>query len=146
MKSIIFAIIIILLGLNSFTTVNAQSLTQTEIENSIKSNGKYALLVQNNMHFQAAVMTGERYKTKNPEIQFEIVLIGPIVKDLATDENLKSFVETSKKNGIKITVCEYAMQKLGVEKSQYDPYIQTTANGFTYVFGLLENGFQTISL
>ena len=146
MKNQILTIAIILFGILPFTNLYAQDLTPAQVENSIKKEGKYALLAQNSMHFQASVMTGERYKTKYPEIQFEIVLIGPIVKELAEDENLKPFVETAKKFGIRITVCEFAMQKLGIQKSQYDASIRTTPNGFTYVFGLMENGFKTISL
>lgn len=73
------------------------------VENSIKNDGKYALLVQKRPHFMAAVQSGEKYKSKSNKIQFEIVLISEVVEDLAT-------------------------------------------NGFTYLFGLQENGFKTISL
>ena len=146
MKKQIIIIALFLLGITFFNDVKAQSLTTSQVENAIKKDGKYALLVQNSMHFMVSVMTGEEYKTKSSNIQFEIVLIGEVVKDLAEKEDLKHFIQKAEKAGIKIVVCEFAMEKLGVKKSQYQPSIRTTPNGFTYLFGLQELGFKTITL
>ena len=146
MKKQIIIIALFLLGITLFNDVKAQNLTTSQVENAIKKDGKYALLVQNSMHFMVSVMTGEEYKTKSSDIQFEIVLIGEVVKDLAEKEDLKHFIQKAEKAGIKIVVCEFAMEKLGVKKSQYQPSIRTTPNGFTYLFGLQELGFKTITL
>lgn len=146
MKKQIIIIALFLLGITFFNDVKAQSLTTSQVENAIKKDGKYAILVQNSKHFMVSVMTGEEYKTKNTGIQFEIVLIGEVVKDLAEKEDLKPFIEKAQKTGVKIVVCEFAMEKLGVKKSQYQPSIRTTPNGFTYLFGLQELGFKTITL
>ena len=146
MKKQIIIIALFLLGITLFNDVKAQNLTTSQVENAIKKDGKYALLVQNSKHFMVSVMTGEEYKTKNTGIQFEIVLIGEVVKDLAEKEDLKPFIEKAQKTGVKIVVCEFAMNKLGVKKSQYQPSILTTPNGFTYLFGLQELGFKTITL
>ena len=146
MKKQIIIIALFLSGITLFNDVKAQNLTTSQVENAIKKDGKYALLVQNSKHFMVSVMTGEEYKTKNTGIQFEIVLIGEVVKDLAEKEDLKPFIEKAQKTGVKIVVCEFAMEKLGVKKSQYQPSILTTPNGFTYLFGLQELGFKTITL
>ena len=146
MKKQIIIIALFLLGITFFNDVKAQSLTTSQVENAIKKDGKYALLVQNSMHFMVSVMTGEEYKTKSSDIQFEIVLIGEVVKDLAEKEDLKHFIQKAEKAGIKIVVCEFAMEKLGVKKSQYQPSILTTPNGFTYLFFFFLLGFKTITL
>ena len=146
MKKQIIIIALFLLGITFFNDVKAQSLTTSQVENAIKKDRKYAILVQNSKHFMVSVMTGEEYKTKNTGIQFEIVLIGEVVKDLAEKEDLKPFSEKAQKTGVKIVVCEFAMEKLGVKKSQYQSSILTTPNGFTYLFGLQESGFKTITL
>ena len=146
MKKQIIIIALFLLGITFFNDVKAQSLTTSQVENAIKKDGKYAILVQNSKHFMVSVMTGEEYKTKNTGIQFEIVLIGEVVKDLAEKEDLKPFIEKAQKTDVKIVVCEFAMEKLGVKKSQYHSSILTTPNGFTYLFGLQESGFKTITL
>lgn len=141
-------LITILFILTVFVPVKiyAQHSPTQSIENAIKKKGKYAILVQNEPHFMASVMTGEEYKAKSKSIQFEIILIGPIVKDLAEKEALKPFIEKAKNSGIKIVVCEFAMEKLGVKKSQYPSSVLTTPNGFTYIFGLQELGFKSITL
>lgn len=146
MKKQIIIIALFLVGISFFNDVKAQNSTTSQVENAIKKDGKYAILVQNSKHFMVSVMTGEEYKVKSPKIQFEIVLIGDVVKDLAENPELKPFIEKAQKTGVKIVVCEFAMEKLGVKKSQYQPSIRTTPNGFTYLFGLQELGFKTITL
>ncbi|MDO6808869.1 hypothetical protein Q4603_09615 [Zobellia galactanivorans] len=146
MKKQFLIIALFALSLTTSVSVNAQVQSVQEIENSTKNDGKYALLVQNSNHFMASVMTGEEYKNKSKAIQFEIVLIGKVVKDLATNKELAPLVEKAQKLGIRIVVCEFAMNKLGVKKSDYPSYVETTSNGFTYFFGLQENGFKTIGL
>src|SRR5690606_23896640 len=146
MKKQIIIIALFLLGITLFNDVKAQNLTTSQAENAIKKDGKYALIGQNSKHIMVSVMTGEEYKTKNTGIKFEIVLIEAAVKDLAEKEDLKPFIQKAGKAGIKIVVCEFAMNKLGVNKSQYHSSILTTANGFTYLFGLQELGFKTITL
>lgn len=146
MKKHLVIIALFLVALTTFSTVNAQQMSVQQIENSTKKKGKYAILVQNSKHFMASVNTGERYKATSEKIRFEIVLIGEVVKDLAEKDELKPFVEKAEKSGVRIVVCEFAMDKLGVKKSDYHPSILTTPNGFTYLFGLQENGFKTIQL
>jgi len=146
MKKQILAIALVVFTLTTLVDVNAQVQDVAQIENAIKNDGKYALMVQKSNHLMAAIMTGEGFKNKSADIQFEVVLIGKVVKELATNEELQPFVEKAEKLGIRIVVCEFAMNKLGVEKSDYHPSVLTTSNGFTYFFGLQENGFKIISL
>lgn len=129
-----------------YTSANAQSISVLAIENSVKKDGKYALLVSNANYFSPAVISGAEMKANHPKMKFEIVLVGPVVKDLADDPNLISFIEISEKAGIRIVVCEFAMKKMGVTKADYPSSIETTPDGFVYLFGLQENGFKTISL
>ena len=141
---LLFAIMAFSVGFTQ--NLNAQTLSVEKIENSIKKNGKYAILVQNANHLMAAVMSGEEYKKKSTKIQFQIVLIGAVVKDLATNKELIPFIEKAELLGIRIVVCEFAMKMLSVEKSSYHHSVFTTPNGFSYLFGLQENGFKTIAL
>lgn len=146
MRNQFLMIVFIFVGSVLYTPAKAQSLSISTVENAIKKNGKYAILVPNARYFQAAVMTGKELKTNNPKMDFQIVLISAVAKDLAKDKSLKSFIEISEKVGIRIVVCESAMKHFKVKKSNYHPYIETTPDGFAYVFGLQEKGFKTISL
>ncbi|EGV42302.1 hypothetical protein BZARG_389 [Bizionia argentinensis JUB59] len=146
MKNQFLMILFVFVGSVLYNPVTAQSLSVSDIENSIKKDGKYAILVSNVRYFQAAVMTGQELKSNNPKMDFEVVLIGPVVKDLATDEGLKSFIDTSEKAGIRLVVCEAAMNHFELKKTDYNGSIKFTPDGFVYFFGLQENGFKTITL
>lgn len=140
------AVVLISLASVTFSTVKAQDKSPQQIENSIRKKGKYAFLVQTSRHFIAAIETGERFKAKSTKIKFEVVLAGPVVKELATGTELKPYVEKAEKAGIKIVVCENSMAHLGVKKSELAPSVMTTRYGFTYFLGLQENRFKTIQL
>lgn len=146
MKRQFYILIFLLVTATAYTSVNAQSVRVSNVEEAIKKDGKYAILVPNARYFQAAVNSGKNLKAKNPEIEFEIVLISSVTKDLATDESLIPFIELSEKLGIKIVVCEFAMNHFEIKKSDYHPSIKTTPDGFAYIFGLQELGFKTITL
>ena len=146
MKNHFLIALLVFVGSIFLTPVMAQSALVTSVENAVKKTGKYAILVPNARYFQAAVHTGQTLKANNPKIDFQIVLISSVVKDLATDESLKPFIEMSEKAGISLVVCEFAMHHLEVKKSDYHSSIHTTPDGFAYMFGLQEMGFKTISL
>ena len=146
MRNQLLMVVFVFVGSVLYNPATAQSLKVSEVENSIKKDGRYAILVPTARYFQAAVMTGKELKTNNPKMDFEIVIISAAAKDLATDESLKSFIEISEKSGIRIVVCESAMNHFKVKKSDYHPSIQTTPDGFAYMFGLQESGYKTISL
>lgn len=117
-----------------------------EVENQIKADGKYAILVRQGKHFKASVMTAMEMTAKHSEIQFEIVLLGESVKELATDPELLPFVNQCQTAGVKIIICGFAMKQLEVEPSELPNYVEITPNGFTFIFGLQEMGFKTITL
>lgn len=146
MKNRFLIALLVFVGSVLYTPVVAQSANVTAVEKAIKKNGKYAILVPSANYFQAAVMTGQTLKASNPKIEFQIVLISSLVKDLAREESLKPFIEMSEKAGISLVVCEFAMKHFDIKKSDYHSSIHTTPDGFGYMFGLQEMGFKTISL
>jgi len=142
----LFLMILFVVGSIAYTPANAQSSSVLDIENAIKKDGKYALLVSNARYLQAAVRTGESLKANAPEMDFEVVLVGPVVKDIVTDESLIKTIEQSKKLGIRLVVCEAAMNHMQLKKSDYHSVIEFTPDGFIYLFGLQESGYKTITL
>ncbi|WP_417236906.1 DsrE family protein [Bizionia paragorgiae] len=146
MKKQFFMTLLVVVGTVLYAPVSAQSLTVSAVEQSIKKDGKYAILVSNARYFQAAVRTGEGLKAKHSTVDFEVVLIGPVVKDLATDESLQSTIKASEKRGIRLVVCEAAMNHLKLKHTDFHSSIAFTPDGFVYLFGLQESGFKTITL
>lgn len=146
MRNQFLMILFVFVAVVLHTPAHAQSLSVLEVENAVKADGKYAILVPNARYFQAAVMSGKALKNNHSKMDFEIVIISAAAKDLATDQSLMSFIELSEKVGLRIVVCESAMEHFEVNKSDYHKSIHTTPDGFAYLFGLQESGFKTISL
>lgn len=146
MKKQILAVALFVFTMSFGGSVHAQQVDINTVESAVKSDGKYAILVQTSKHLMASVMTGGEFKAKNKSAQFEIVLIGGVVKDLAENKELTPIIEKAEQAGVRLVVCEFAMNQLAVKKSQYHPSVHTTPNGFTDLFGLQELGFKTITL
>lgn len=147
MKNLFLSLSIAFFSFGIAQTSVAQTYTVEEVnEAAMKKDGKYALMVDNASYLMAAVVTGKEYTKQHSDIEYEVILIGNVVKELAEDKELASFIVESKDFGIRIVVCEFAMIKLGVEKKDLPTTVEITPNGFTYYFGLQELGFNTISL
>jgi intracellular sulfur oxidation DsrE/DsrF family protein len=119
MKNHFLITLFVFVGSVLYTPVLAQSISVSAVENAVKKNGKYAILVPSANYFQAAVMTGKTLKAKYPKSDFHIVLISSVVKDLATDESLKSFIEMSEKAGIHLVVCDESLQNKKIRVPQF---------------------------
>lgn len=143
---IVFPLVLVALVLGSYHGAAQSTDAIDRIEKSIKSDGKYAILAGNYKHFEGSVRTGLRMRKGNPDLQFQIVMIGMVVKEITTDEHLLALVEDCKTAGIEIVICENAMKALKVTKADLHPYIETTSSGFLYMFGLQENGFKVVTL
>lgn len=142
---IVFPMILVALVVGSYRSAAQSTDAIDKIEKSIKSDGKYAILAGNYKHFEGSVRTGLRMRKGNPDLQFQIVMIGMVVKEITTDEHLLELVEDCKTAGIEIVICENAMKALKVTKADLHPYIETTSSGFLYMFGLQENGFKVVN-
>jgi putative oxidoreductase len=143
---IVFPLIVIVLLVGNYSTSAQSTDAIDKIEKSIKPDGEYAILAGNYKHFEGSVRTGLRMRKGNPELEFQIVMIGMVVKEITTDEHLLALVEDCKTAGIQIVICQNAMKALNVTKSDLHPYIETTSSGFLYMFGLQENGFKVVNL
>jgi intracellular sulfur oxidation DsrE/DsrF family protein len=141
-----FPLVVIVLLFGNYITYAQTTTAIDNIEKSIKADGKYAILAGNYKHFEGSVRTGLRMRKGNPNLQFQIVLIGTVVKEITTDEHLLALVEDCKTAGVPIVICQNAMKALNVTKADLHPYLETTSSGFLYIFGLQENGFKVITL
>lgn len=143
-------IVPIIIALSCITTQNAFAQSRTQIqktEQSIKKGGKYALLVMKAQHLKAALMTGIAFKFNSPDIDFQIVTCGELVKEIGQDKALQQLIVAAvRNNGLKVLTCGLSIQQFSVDQS-------TVAQGNTsnrewarlYVW-LQEQGFKTIIL
>lgn len=144
-SSIIFTIALLTLSVG---TIQAQSTsTIQETEQSIKQDGKYALLVMKAQHLKAAIKTGISFKGKSEAIDFQIITCGKLVEEIAQDAELQKLIkEAVNKYKMRIVVCGLSIEQFSVDKSKLPEELSITENGLTYLFGLQENGYKTIAL
>lgn len=119
----------------------------TTTEDSIKSDGRYAVLVSTSQHLNAAITTGRQFKSKSPNIDFQVVTCGQVVKDIATDPAVKDAARRAvADNDLTIVACGMSIRQLGVDPAELPPETPVTENGLTYLFGLQEQGYKSIAL
>jgi putative oxidoreductase len=142
-KYIMILLFSFIMGTENASAQTAKKINQ--VEQSIKSNGKYALLVMNPKHLKVAILTGERFKNKSKKIDFQIVTCGEVVKEISANEELKkSVVEAVQKYGLKIVVCGLTVKQLNIDKALLPPETPIVDNGIVYMFGLEELGYKSI--
>lgn len=117
-----------------------------EVEQAIRKNGKYAILVKKAQHLKAAILTGNDFKARSEKIDFQIVVCGELVKELTTNEELKQLVNQASENGVRILACGLSIRQLSVDASLLPFSMSQTDNGLIYLFGLQEKGYKTITL
>ena len=144
MRKMLWAIAVLL---GTTTMANATNLTHTANEAVLQTTtgDKYAILVQSTKNLRASIMTATEMKQANPAISFEIVIMGQMVQEL-NDKELRPTLDGANKAGIKLVVCEFALQVYGVELSALPAYFIGTPNAHKYVFQLNEKNYNTLSI
>jgi intracellular sulfur oxidation DsrE/DsrF family protein len=128
------------------TSQAQQNLTTKEVEQSIQNNGIYALMVMTEQHLKAALITGTEFLNFSADIDFKIVVCGGIVKEISTNEVLKSVINQHIDKGISVLMCGLTLKNLKLDASTMPEKAEITQNGITYFFGLQELGYKTLSL
>ncbi|RAV18386.1 hypothetical protein DQP55_02780 [Mycolicibacterium sp. GF69] len=127
----------------------AEPLSEEQIsatENAIRADGKYALVVSDARHMNVAIMTGREFKAKSSAIDFQIVVYGKVVQDIATDPAVKDAARRAViDDGLKVVACDISVQRMGIDPALLPPEVPTTQNALTYVLGLQEQGYETLT-
>lgn len=142
--------LILMLALMTFGAANLNAQTAENIqktEQSIRKNGKYALLVMKAQHLKAAIQTGIEFKSKSQKIDFQIITCGELVKEISLDGELQNLIKNGvTQNGLKILVCGLSIKQFKVDKTLLPNETSPTENGLIYMFGLQEQGYKTVIL
>lgn len=143
-----FIIIIFSLSLLVTSNANAQSVENIQkTENSIRKNGKYALLVMKAQHLKAAIQTGIKFKTKSEKIEVQIITCGELVKEISQNVELQNLIKDAvSQYGLNILICGLSIEQFKVDKNLLPKETPVTENGLIYMFGLQENGYKAIVL
>lgn len=87
-----------------------------------------------------------------------VVFHGPVVKLLSSDqtgfnaadwaevEKFQNTLREMKKDGVKLEICLYAAQVMGVDKAKIIPEIDHVGNGFVSVIGYQKQGYAVVRI
>ncbi|RBA29177.1 hypothetical protein [Flavobacterium tibetense] len=143
---------IIILTISSFLWFIPKATAQTKqeikkTEQAIKKKGKYALLVRNVEHLKAAIQTGMEFKTRSNKIDFQIVICRKVIQEITSNNKLQSQIQLAiNQKQFKILACGLSLKKLDINPTLLPSEMKSTTNGLTYIFGLQELGYKTITL
>lgn len=146
MKTILILFVaLITFGVGNLNAQTAESIQKTE--QSIRKNGKYALIVMKALHLKTAVNTGIEFKAKSEKIDFQIIVCGELVKEISQDAALQNIIKNAvTQHGLKVLVCGLSVEQLKVDKTLLPNEIKVTRNGLIYMFGLQEKQYKSIIL
>lgn len=140
----------LLIGVLVSINIGGGSIAQ---ESSLAGNLEYkgenknlAVMVTDAMHFHVAVETAEQLNLKASGINFEIVIVGALAKEIVEDSSVKENVEKAISSNADLVVCEYALNMLKVDKGMVDKRIKITPNAWIYMFELQDRGFHTLTI
>ncbi|WP_410880555.1 hypothetical protein [Myroides sp. DW712] len=144
MRRMLWAIAVLI---GTTTMVNATNLTHTANEAVLQATtgDKYAILVQSTKNLRASIMTASEMRKEQPALAFEIVIMGQMVQEL-NDKDLRATLDAANKAGIKLVVCEFALQVYGVQLKDLPTYFIGTPNAHKYMFQLQEKQYNTLSI
>lgn len=132
--------LIALLGI-LFVPAFAQNPADNKLDRQIVSDlgktPKMAFGVSAERQLKGAFMVYENLKNNNVKIEkFEIVIWGPIVTDLKKDTELAEFIKPFLDGKLDVTVCNVALDKMGVKESELLPGIKVVDNAYVRIFQL----------
>jgi intracellular sulfur oxidation DsrE/DsrF family protein len=91
---------------------------------------------------RSAFMMYEQLKQSGVEIEnYEIVIWSKVVKDIKDNKDLHDFISDHMNEGITVSVCAVAMNKLGVTKEDLPKGIQVVDNAYVRIFELQALGY-----
>ncbi|WP_127846408.1 DsrE family protein [Psychroflexus aestuariivivens] len=137
----IYKISILMLLFFSANILNAQNSLSPEVVLDLKQSEKFVMGVSTEKHFRFAFGTFQEMKSNDlADKNFEIVVWGKIVQKLIKDGDLAEFVKNQNSSNMKVSVCEVAMKKLGVSKTNLIDDFETVPNAFIRIYQLQAQG------
>lgn len=146
MKTKILFSLLILGVFMSVPTVEAQSKPAKNTDNYEyhEKSTKFAVMIPDVQHFIVGVETGERMDLKKNGYKFELVIVGPLAKEIVENEELKAVLDRGEKAGMDFSICEYALDLMEVDKSKVDKRIKIVPNAWLHMFELKDKGYNAI--
>lgn len=124
---------------------NAIELPQESIDH-INRSKRFAMGVSSPMRLNSALMMYETFVHNGIEFdKYEILIWGKVVADLKVGGEWEDkFAAINKDDRVKVTVCEFAMGKLKIDKDELIPSLTTFPDAFSRVYELQSLGYHVL--
>lgn len=142
MKTILTSALILLIGI---TSLNAQTIENKKHDSS-KNN--YVVLTKKVAQLKPIFLAAEALASEdgNNYGDFQVIICGKTVVDLANKELMHDFLHQAKKQHISIVACGFSLKKFKVSKEDLSEQIEVVDNGILYDFQLQKKGYHNIAL
>lgn len=143
MKSILVA-----LSLLSANFVFASHSETPSLEISVQKVNNYVMSTGVSGYVPAIIMTAADMKNEEGKAfgDFQIVIYGEAVKQFADPTEGPKLVKMAKEAGAKLVLCEFALKKFGIDKSQLPIGLDYVGNAFKHAINLQKKGYFALGL
>ncbi len=141
MKTQIYSLLLILLGLFGATGLKAQAVDMNNKHN-------YVVLTQKVPQLQPILLTAESLMQENSDSfgDFQVIICGKEIVDITDPEKMKDFIIMAEKAGVQLVACGFSLSKFNVDRSKVPKEIKIVDNGILYNFQLQDKGYKSLSL
>lgn len=108
----------------------------------------YGILVRKANHLKVAIQTAKAMQADSSfqMSAFEIIVCGPLVKELGSQGELANSLEEAQQANIQVQACGLSMKKFQVEPEALHPTVGLVPNGLLRAFELKKAGYHFIDL
>lgn len=143
MRNIFLAIIIIISAFVNINNINAQT-----INKPAQDKNNYFVLTSNIEQLKPIILTAEKLAAEDDKNfgEFQVVVCGKTVQELADPVKMKQFVVMAEKNNVQLYACGFSLNKFDVDLSKIPKQFNVVENGILHGFQLQKKGFYSITL
>lgn len=138
----------LLIALSSFS-VSAQKTQQVPLEEHVVADlavtPKMALGLQKDRHIKGGFRFFDQLLESGIAFEnFEIIIWGDVVKDLTKGSELARLIEENQHAKLRISICESAMNRLGVSHDELPQGATVVPNAFVRLLQIQANGYNVV--
>ncbi|CAI8448389.1 MAG: DsrE family protein [Schleiferiaceae bacterium] len=147
MKKIILSLVIAAGALLSACNAPAQEAV-TEAKPAEEITNNYFVLNRNVQQLKAIGKAAGELATADAATygEFNVVICGKAVKDLATAETMVPFMDILNANNVNVIACGFSLKKFEVDTALLPQGVTVVPNGILYGFELQKDGYYSITL
>ena len=137
-----FSLVVVMLFSTAVMGQDAPKMIDKAVIKTLNKTPNLGFGVSAERPLRSAFMMYEQMKQSGVKFDnYEIVVWSIVVKNIKEDKDLFEFISKRMDDGITVSVCSVAMDKLGVKKEDLPKGIQVVDNAYVRIFELQALGY-----